>query len=171
MIPKPKILFICTHNSARSQMAEGLLRHIYGDKYEVFSAGTNPTKVNPLAIKAMAEIGIDISKQYSKGLEVFSEEEIDLAISVCQSSAKTLCTLCASPLTMGRPLVINAKLHKTKNYIIHSFEDPSEVEGTEQEKLAAFEKVRDEIKNWLIQNFADIKIVAQKSGAESASIG
>src|SRR5512137_2141379 len=108
---KPKILFICTHNSARSQMAEGLLRYIYGDKYEVFSAGTNPTKVNPLAVKALAEIGIDISKQYSKGLEEFAQTEIDLAISVCESSSKTHCTLCLSPITLDRPLIINAKLH------------------------------------------------------------
>src|SRR5512139_2461086 len=111
---KSKILFICTHNSARSQMAEGLLRHIYGDKYEAYSAGTNPTNINPLAIKALAELGIDASKQYSKGLDEFSETEIDLAIAVCQSSAKTICTLCASPLSMNRPLIINAKLHKTK---------------------------------------------------------
>ncbi len=71
-------------------MTEGLLRYIYGDEYEVFSAGTNSTKINTLAIKAMAEIGIDISKQYSKGLEEFSDIEIDLSVSVCQSSAKTL---------------------------------------------------------------------------------
>lgn len=159
---KPKILFICSHNSARSQMAEGLLRHIYGEKYEVFSAGTNPTKVNPLAIKAMAEIGIDISKQYSKGLEEFSDTEIDLAVSVCQSSAKTLCTLCSSPITMGRPLIINAKLHKTKNYFVHGFEDPSEVEGTEEEKLAAFRKIRDELKTWVTTYFADAKILSKK---------
>jgi len=62
---KTKVLFLCTHNSARSQIAEGLLRFLYGDEYEVFSAGTNPTQVNPLAIKVMAEIGIDISEQYS----------------------------------------------------------------------------------------------------------
>lgn len=156
---KLKVLFICTHNSARSQMAEGLLRNIYGDKYEVFSAGTNPTNINPLAVKALAELGIDASKHYSKGLEELSEAEIDLAVAVCQSSAKTLCTLCSSPLTMGRPLVINAKLHKTKKYIVHGFEDPSEVEGNEEEKLAAFRKVRDQIKNWIIESFADEKIL------------
>ena len=156
---KLKILFICSHNSARSQMAEGLLRYIYGEKYEVFSAGTNPTKVNPLAIKAMAEIGIDISKQYSKGLEEFSEVEIDLAVSVCESSAKTLCTLCSSPITMGRPLVINAKLHKTKNYIVHGFSDPSEVEGSEEEKIAAFRRIIDKIKTWITEYFADSKTI------------
>jgi arsenate reductase len=154
-MPRPIILFICSHNSARSQMAEGLLRHIYGDKYEVFSAGTNPTKVNPLAAKAMAEIGADISKQYSKGLEEFTETEIDLAVSVCESSAKTLCTLCSSPITKGRPLIINQKLHKTKNYFVHGFQDPSEVEGSEEEKLVAFRKIRDQIKTWITDHFAD----------------
>ncbi|MCW4000563.1 MAG: arsenate reductase ArsC [Candidatus Bathyarchaeota archaeon] len=156
---KQKILFICTHNSARSQMAEGLLRHIYGEKYEVFSAGTNPTKINPLAIKALAEIGIDISKQHSKGLEEFSETEIDLAVSVCQSSAKVLCTLCSSPVTaLGRPLIINAKLHKTKDYFVKGFQDPSEAEGSEEERLSAFRQVRDEIKGWIIAFFANLNV-------------
>jgi arsenate reductase len=136
-------------------MAEGFLRFIYNDKYESYSAGTNPTKINPLAIKAMAEIGIDISKQYSKGLDEFGETEIDLAVSVCQSSAKILCTLCSSPITMGRPLIINAKLHKTKNFIVHGFEDPSEAEGTEEEKLAAFRRIRDQIKTWIVDYFVD----------------
>lgn len=160
---KPKILFICTHNSARSQMAEGLLRHIYGDKYEVFSAGTNPTNINPFAVKALAELDIDASKQYSKGLDEFSETEIDLAVAVCQSSAKTICTLCSSPLSMNRPLIINAKLHKTKKYIVHGFEDPSETEGTEEEKLAAFRKIRDQIKAWITDYFLDTKILSQKA--------
>jgi len=159
---KQKVLFICTHNSARSQMAEGLLRDIYGEKYEVFSAGTNPTKVNPLAIKAMAEIGIDISKQYSKSLDEFSEAEIDLAVSVCQSSAKILCELCSSPISMGRPLIINAKLHKTKKYLVHGFSDPSEVEGTEEEKFAAFRQTRDQIKTWITAYFADPNTVQAK---------
>ena len=159
---KSKILFICNHNSARSQIAEGLLRHIYGEKYEVFSAGTNPTKVNPLAIKTMAEIGIDISKQYSKGLEEFTDAKIDLVVSVCQDSAKTLCTLCSSPIAMGRPLVINAMLHKTKNYAVFGFEDPSEVEGTEEEKLAAFRQIRDQIKQWITDYFANPKLAIQK---------
>ncbi len=161
-LTKPKILFICTHNSARSQIAEGLLRHIYGEKYDVFSAGTNPTTINPLAIKAMAEIGADISNQYSKGLEEFGETEIDLAISVCLSSAKTLCALCASPLAMGKPAIINSKLHRTKNYIVHGFEDPSEAEGSEEEKLATFHRIRDEIKTWITEYFADPKSLDQK---------
>jgi len=161
-MPNLKILFVCTHNSARSQMAEGLLRHIYGEKYEVYSAGTNPININPLAIKALAELGIDTSKQYSKGLDEFSETEIDLAVAVCKSSAKTLCTLCSSPLTMNRPLVINAKLHKTKNYIVHGFEDPSEAEGTDEEKLAAFRSIRDQIETWINEYFADPQTAIQR---------
>ncbi len=160
MIPmtKTRILFLCTHNSARSQMAEGLLRHLYSDKYEVFSAGTNPTSVHPLAIKAMAEIGIDISKQYSKSIDEFSDVDIDLAITVCRSSAKTNCVLCSSPLIMGRPEIVYSKLHKTKQYLLHGFNDPSDAEGTEEERLTAFRKIRDEIKDWIIDEFADLKI-------------
>jgi len=139
-------------------MAEGLLRNLYGEKYEVFSAGTNPTTINPLAIKVMAEIGIDISMQYSKGLETFSDTKIDLAVSVCENSAKTLCTLCTSPTTMSRPLIVSTKLPKTKNYIVHGFEDPSEVHGTETENLAAFCRIRDEIKTWITDYFAALKM-------------
>lgn len=148
-----KVLFLCTHNSARSQIAEGLLKHFYGDKYEVFSAGTNPTSVNLLAVKAMAEMGIDISKQYSKSIDVFSDVDIDLAVSVCKSSTKTICTLCASPLVMGKPEVVYVKLHKVKQYLHHEFSDPSEVEGTEDQKLDAFRRVRDEMKDWILKEF------------------
>jgi arsenate reductase len=169
-LTKTRVLFLCTHNSARSQMAEGLLRNIYGEKYEVFSAGTNPTKVNPFAVKAMAEIGVDISKQYSKSLDEFSDAEIDLAVSVCQSSSKTLCSLCSSPISMGRPLIINAKLHKTKNYIVHGFEDPSEVEGAEEETLAAFRRIRDQIKTWITDYFAKSEIAGQKQDAVKAEL-
>jgi arsenate reductase len=160
---KPKILFICTHNSARSQIAEGLLKHIYGEKYEVFSAGLNPTKVNPLAIKAMAEIGADISTQYSKGLEEFAETDIDLAVSVCQSSAKILCALCSSPMVMGRPRVINEKLHKMKHYVVHGFDDPAEVTGTEEEKMAVFRRVREEMSGWILEQFADVKKLIEET--------
>jgi len=158
LMTKTRVLFLCTHNSARSQMAEGLLRHLYDEKYDVFSAGTNPTQVHPLAIKAMAEIGIDISKQHSKDMEEFSETEIDLAVTVCLSSTKTICELCSGPMFMGRPEIINAKLHKTKHYLLHGFSDPSDVEGTEEEKLAAFRNTRDEIKKWIVKEFTDLKM-------------
>ena len=155
---KTRILFLCTHNSARSQMAEGLLRHVYGEKYEVFSAGTNPTQVHLLAVKVMAEIGIDISGQHSKNIEEFSNVDVDLAVTVCQSSAKTICPLCSPPTFMGRPEVINAKLHRTKHYLLHGFSDPSEVEGSEEERLGAFRRTRNEIKEWIIVQFADLRI-------------
>jgi arsenate reductase len=141
-------------------MAEGLLRHLYGDKYEVFSAGSNPTQVNPLAIKVMAEIGIDISKHYSKNIEEFRTKEIDLAVSVCRSSAKLVCSLCSSPIVMGRPEIINTTIPGAKHYFHHGFNDPSEVDGNDEEKTVAFRRTRDDIKRWMIDKFADPKTVS-----------
>jgi len=141
-------------------MAEGLLRHVYGDKYEVFSAGSNPTQVNPFAIKVMVEIGIDISKQYSKSIEEFRNKNIDLVVSVCQSSAKLVCSLCSSPIVMGRPEIINTTIPGAKRYLHHGFKDPSEVEGSDEEKLNAFRRIRDNIRRWIIDNFADPEAVS-----------
>lgn len=138
-------------------MAEGLLRHLYGEKYEVFSAGSNPTQVNSSAIKVMAEIGIDISKQYSKSIEEFRNKEIDLVVSVCKSSAKLMCSLCSSPIVMGRPEIINTTIPGAKHYLHHGFEDPSEVGGSDEEKTIAFRRARDDIKHWIIDSFADPK--------------
>ena len=157
---KVKVLLLCEHNSARSQMAEGLLRHLFGEKYEVFSAGSNPTQVNPFAIKVMAEIGIDISKQYSKSIEEFRKKEIDLVVSVCQSSAKLMCPLCSSPIVMGRPEIINTTIPEAKHYLHYGFNDPSEVDGSDEEKTMAFRRARDDIKKWIIENFADPKKVS-----------
>jgi arsenate reductase (thioredoxin) len=154
---KIKVLFLCTHNSARSQMAEGLLRHIYGEKYEVFSAGITPTKVNPFAIKVMAEIGIDISKQYSKSIKEFRGKDIDLVVSVCKSSAKLTCPLCSSPMVFDRPLIISKTLPGAKRYLQNPFDDPSEVEGSDEEKLGAFRRARDDIKKWILEYFANLK--------------
>jgi len=83
MPSKKRVLFICTNNSARSKMAEGLLRHLYGDKYEVYSAGTNPTKVNPYAVQVMAKRGIDISAHSSKSLQKLLDRKLDFIITVC----------------------------------------------------------------------------------------
>jgi len=157
---KLKVLFLCEHNSARSQMAEGLLRYLYGEKYEVFSAGSNPTKVNPFAIKVMAEIGIDISKQTSKSIEEFRNKEIDLVVSVCRSSAKLMCSLCSSPIVMGRPEIIKMTIPGAKHYLHHGFNDPSEVDGNDEEKTMAFRRTRDDIKQWIIDDFADPKTVS-----------
>lgn len=156
---KMKVLFLCEHNSARSQMAEGLLRHLFGDRYEVFSAGSNPTQVNPFAIKVMAEIGIDISKQCSKSIEEFRNKEIDLVLSVCRSSAKLMCSLCSSPIVMGRPEIINTTIPGAKHYLHHGFNDPSEVGGNDEERINAFRRTRDDIKQWIIDNFANPETV------------
>jgi arsenate reductase len=162
---KMRVLFLCEHNSARSQIAEGLLRHLYGEKYEVFSAGANPTQANPFAIKVMAETGIDISKQYSKSIEEFRNKEIDLVVSVCQSSAKLICSLCSSPIVLGRPEIINTTIPEAKHYLHHGFNDPSEVDGSDEEKTKAFRRTRDDIKQWIIDKFADSKTVSQENDA------
>jgi arsenate reductase len=139
-------------------MAEGLLRHFYCEKYETFGAGSNPTQVNPFAIKVMAEIGIDISKQVSKSIEEFRNKEIDLVVSVCQSSVKLTCSLCSSPIVMGRPEIINTSIPGGKHYLHHGFNDPSEADGSEEEKIAAFRRIRDDIKKWTLDSFADLKM-------------
>ncbi|MFH1735754.1 MAG: arsenate reductase ArsC [bacterium] len=126
---KKSVLFVCTHNSARSQTAEGLLNHFQGGRYEAFSAGTEKTLVRPLAIKAMRQIGIDISKHESKTVDFFGEREFDFVITVCDN-AREQC-----------PFI------PTRNQRLHwSFEDPAAATGTDAEKLAVFQKVRNQIK-------------------------
>jgi len=153
---KIKVLFLCTHNSARSQMAEGLLRRFFGEKYDVFSAGSTPTRVHPLAVKVMAEIGIDISKQSSKSIEGFRNKDFDAVIAVCASTPRLTCPFCSSPLIRGRPEIINATLPGAKHYLQHGFSDPSEVEGSDEEKIAAFRRTRDDIKKWILDYFVDL---------------
>lgn len=135
---KKKVLFICTHNSARSQMAEGILRTLYGDRYEAYSAGTQPTKVNPYAIKVMSEIGIDISNHRSKSVEEFRGKEFDYVVTVCDN-AKEAC-----PFFPGG-----------KTYLHKGFKDPSEFKGNENEIVAEFQRVRDEIKRWIEETFGE----------------
>lgn len=131
-----RVLFLCTHNSARSQMAEGLLRSMYGDKYEVFSAGTEVTKVNPYVTKSMAEIGIDLSGHRSKSLEQFRNQEIDTVVTVCDN-AKEAC-----PFFAG-----------AKEVLHQSFSDPSQFTGTEDEILKQVGVVRNQIQAWIEENF------------------
>ncbi|HPT70151.1 MAG TPA: arsenate reductase ArsC [Syntrophomonas sp.] len=135
---KQKILFICTQNSARSQMAEGLLRSMYGDRFEVFSAGTNPFRVNPFAIAAMKNAGIDIRSHRSKSIDEFIHQDIDYAITVCDSAKETC------------PYFPNAKV-----LLHHSFSDPAAATGSEEEILAEFQRVRDEIRMWLVKEFGE----------------
>jgi arsenate reductase len=136
---KKRVLFICTHNAARSQMAEGFLRALHGNRYEVFSAGTEPGRVSPYAIMVMAEIGIDIGAHHSKSIQEFLNQDFDHVITVCDH-AKESC-----PYFPGGKKI----LHK-------SFEDPSALTGTEEEIMAAFRRVRDEIRNWIENEFSNV---------------
>ncbi|NIM13081.1 MAG: arsenate reductase ArsC [Candidatus Aminicenantes bacterium] len=129
---KKKLLFICTHNSARSQMAEGLVNHFWKDRCQAFSAGTQPGIVNPFAIKVMKEQGIDISNARSKNASKFIGKAFDLVVTVCDS-AKEIC-----PFFPG-----------AKEYIHKGFPDPSQAKGDENEIIAAFRKMRDDIYIWL----------------------
>jgi len=132
---KPTILFICTHNSARSQIAEGYLKNRYGDRYTAYSAGTEVTHVHPLAIQVMDEIGIDISNHRSKPLLEFFDTDIDFVVTVCDG-AKSVC-----PVFPG-----------AKKTIHQGFTDPSSGTGPDEEKLSVFRAVRDEIMRWIDSN-------------------
>ena len=136
MSGRSKILFICTHNSARSHMAEGLVNAFYEDRYQAFSAGTEPSAVNPLAVRVMQEIGIDISDHRSKSLDPFIDQDLDYVVTVCDH-AKEAC-----PFFPGG----RKALHK-------GFPDPASVPGTEDEKLSLFRLVRDEIRKWIENTF------------------
>ena len=131
-----RVLFVCTHNSARSQMAEGFLRAMAGDRFDVKSAGTEPTAVHPLAIQAMAERDIDISRHTSKLLAGLMQEPWDYVVTVCDD-ANERC-----PLFPGRV----KRLH-------WSFEDPSRATGSDADRLETFRRVRDQIatqlQHWL----------------------
>ncbi len=139
MAEKKKILILCTGNSARSQMAEGLLKHITKDEYEVFSAGTKPSHVRPEAIKVLAEVGIDISRNRSKSVDEFARQKINFVLTVCDN-AKEVCPYFPA---------------KTK-LIHHSFEDPAEIQGDEETRIEAFRQTRDQIRKYLENSFCEI---------------
>lgn len=138
MMEKQKVLFICTLNSSRSQMAEGLLLALYGDRFEAYSAGTQPSEVNPYAIKAMSEIGIDISHYRSKSVREFRDMKFDYVVTVCDNAKETC------PFFPGG-----------KKYLHRGFIDPAGFEGTEEERLRVFRRVRDEIKEWIEKTFGE----------------
>jgi len=143
---KKKILFLCTHNSARSQMAEGLLRAMYPDRYEAYSAGVEASSVDPRAVRAMLEIGIDISGQRSKSSQEFQDTIFDLAVTVCDR-VKQACPICSTELELP------AKSPKAREVIHRNFDDPALAAGSEEEQLEVFRRVRDEIEDWISQNF------------------
>lgn len=132
MPDKQRVLILCTGNSARSQMAEGLLRHDAGHRFEVESAGTKPSRVRPEAIAVMKEVGVDLSGHRSKSVEEFRDQKFDYVLTVCDN-AKESC-----PIYAGHA-----------NRLHHSFEDPAAIECTEAERLSAFRRVRDQIREFL----------------------
>ena len=133
-----RVLFLCTHNSSRSQMAEGLLRTRGGPAFAVFSAGTEPRSVHPLALKVMQELGIDLSFHTAKGIQAFANEApMDLVVTVCHEAQETC------------PYFPN-----TRHQVHWGFPDPSLVTGTEQERLAAFRHIRDLIASKIDQFLA-----------------
>jgi arsenate reductase len=138
MSERKRVLFLCTGNSARSQMAEGLLRHMAGDRFDVTSAGVAPTAVRPAAIEVMRELGIDISSQRSKSVDDFVGSEFDYVITVCDN-ANEQC-----PVFPGRT-----------NRLHWSFDDPAAAQGDELARLAVFRRVRDEIHERLQEFVAD----------------
>jgi arsenate reductase (thioredoxin) len=139
MSEKKKVLILCTGNSARSQMAEGLLKHITQHRYDIQSAGTIPSIVRPEAIKALAEIGIDISDNRSKSVNEIVHDEIDFVLTVCDHAKE------------------NCPYFPAKTKLIHeSFKDPAGVRGSEKVRLNAFRIIRDEIKNYLENDFVKI---------------
>ena len=141
---KKRVLFICTHNSARSQMAEGLLRQLGGERFEVFSAGTEATQVRPLAVKAMTELGVDISQQFSKTLDRYLSEPFDEVITVCDTAAE------ACPVFPGAA--------RRRHW---SFEDPSKATGNEAEQLKVYRRVRDEIRRRIEKELLNQPLPAQ----------
>lgn len=129
---KQRVLILCTGNSARSQMAEGLLRHDAGDRFEVYSAGTNPGVVRPEAIAVMRELGIDISGHRSKQVKEFEHQRFDYVITVCDNARETC------PIFLG-----------TAHRLHHDFEDPAAHTGSETERAEVFRRVRDELRSYL----------------------
>jgi arsenate reductase (thioredoxin) len=131
-VKKKRVLILCTGNSARSQMAEGLLRHDAGEKFDVESAGIKPSIVRPEAIAVMKELGIDISGQRSKHLDEFEGRQFDYVITVCDNARESC------PVFFGAA----KRIH-------HNFDDPAVLDGSDENRLALFRRVRDELRDYL----------------------
>ncbi len=144
---KPKVLFLCTGNSARSQIAEGYLRHVAGERFEAVSAGIEPKELNPLAVAAMQEIGIDISSQKPKNVVSLLGQHVPYVITVCDN-ARERC-----PIFPG-----------TWKFLHWSFDDPAAAVGTVEERLSVFRRVRDEIIDHIEKN-----LLSPESGATRVS--
>lgn len=136
---KKKVLFICTHNAARSQMAEGFVRALYDDCYEAYSAGTEPTRVHPCAIMVMWEADVDISTYHAKGLEEFDGQQFDYVVTLCADAQE------ACPIFVGG-----------ETYLHHAFDDPaqSQTTATETDTCTRFRIIRDQVKEWIDSTFS-----------------
>jgi arsenate reductase (thioredoxin) len=156
-VTRRRVLFVCTHNSARSQMAEGLLRALGGDRFDVASAGTQARGVNPLAVRVMAEAGVDLARHTSKTLDRFLGERWDHVITVCDGANE------ACPVFPGA----TSRLH-------WSFDDPSAAGGTDAERLEVFRRIRDEItariRAWLVDVDLDVRLATAADAAAIAAI-
>jgi arsenate reductase len=145
---KKRVLFLCTGNSCRSQMAEGLVNHLLGDRWEASSAGTAPAGyVHPLAVKAMAEIGVDISAGYSKSVDEFRDVQFDVIITVCGGAAENC------PLWLG-----------SGNFRHIGFPDPAETTGTEEQRLEVFRQVRDGLRREVIRALEEMEDAEPEGG-------
>jgi len=133
---KKSVLFICTHNAARSQMAEAILNKLYGDRYTAFSAGTDPAQIAPPVVPVMREIGIDVSNYQSKGLNIYKDYNLDYVVTLCDQ-AKESC-----PYFSGG----NLHLHR-------GFPDPSRFQGWHEDVINEYRRIRDEIKKWIDKEF------------------
>jgi arsenate reductase (thioredoxin) len=136
MNEKPGVLILCTGNSARSQMAEGLLKQICGDRFDIHSAGTRPIGVSPEAIEVLGEVGIDISSNQSKSVDSFADREFDYVLTVCDNARENC------PYFPARTRMVH-----------HAFEDPYFAQGGHEERLTAFRRVRDKIDSYLRDDF------------------
>ena len=134
---KKSVLFVCTHNAVRSQMAEALLNNICGDRFTAFSAGSDPTQIDPLVITVMKEIGVDVSSYKSKALNVFQDYHFDYVVTVCDQANESC------PYFPGG----NLRIHK-------SFPDPSRFDGLLDNQIQEYRKTRDEIRNWIEKEFS-----------------
>ena len=140
--PKPQVLFLCTHNTARSQMAEALLKKHAGDRFEVYSAGFEPTDINPFTRQVMEEVGLDLGGQYSKGVkEYLGKINFAYVISVCARAEK----ICPTAF----PSILRQRL-------FWPFEDPVAFKGTDEEKLAKFREIRDQIDRRILQWLSEL---------------
>jgi arsenate reductase len=138
MNAKKKILFLCSHNAARSQMAEGFVNARYDDRYEAHSAGNEPTELHPCAITVMAEVGIDIASQRAKSLNEFDDMSFDYVVTLCADNQENC------PIFPGG-----------ETYLQHAFIDP--VPRLEEQNCGGFRRVRDQIKAWLQETFGEVE--------------